>query len=346
MSRFFLLLLLVATRCAQAPPPPPAESEPEPRPASVRLLFAGDVMQHMPQVHAARRDTTFDYTEVFAAVRPRFAAADFVVVNLETTLTRTGRYSGYPLFRSPVELADALRAAGVDAAFTANNHCCDGGAEGIRTTAGELDRCGVLRTGSFVDSLDRAERHPLLVERCGVRLALFSYTYGTNGMPVPRGMEVNRIDTLRMADDLARVRGRVDCIVVGIHWGVEYARRESAEQRLLADFLRRHGADVVIGSHPHVVQPAEADSTHVTIYSLGNFVSNQRKRYTDGGIMASVEATKHPDGRMTYRLECIPVWVALPGYRILPPEAADTTELPAAYRTFRQDTAEVLASEV
>lgn len=338
MRTALFVLLLMAAGCTSVPPPPPACADPEPQPVCVRLLFAGDVMQHMPQVHAARRDTTFDYTEVFAAVRLRFEAADLAVVNLETTLTRTGRYSGYPLFRSPVELAGALREAGVDVAFTANNHCCDGGAEGIRTTAEELDRCGVLRTGSFVDSLDRAARHPLLVERRGVRLALLSYTYGTNGMPVPRGMEVNRIDTLRMADDLrAARRAGVDGIVVGIHWGIEYARRESAEQRALASFLRRHGADVVIGSHPHVVQPAEADSSHVVVYSLGNFVSNQRKRYTDGGIMASVEATKHPDGRMTYRLECIPVWVALPGYRILPPEALDSAALPPAYRTFRAD---------
>ncbi|WP_366143801.1 CapA family protein [uncultured Alistipes sp.] len=336
MRTALFALLLAAAGCTSTPPPPPPA--PEPQPVRVRLLFAGDVMQHMPQVRAAQLDTTFDYTEVFAAVRPRFEAADLAVVNLETTLTRSGRYTGYPLFRSPVELADALREAGVDVALTANNHCCDGGAEGIRTTARELDRCGILRTGSFVDSLDRAGRHPLLVERRGVRFALLCYTYGTNGMPVPRGMEVNLLDTLRMAGDLAAAqRAGADCIVACVHWGNEYERRENASQRALAAFLRRHGADLVVGSHPHVVQPAEADSTHVTLYSLGNFVSNQRKRYTDGGIMAAIEATKHPDGRMTYRLECIPVWVALPGYRILPPEAIDSAALPAAYRIFRAD---------
>ena len=159
-------------------------------------------------------------------------------------------------------------------------------------------------------------------------------------------MEVNRIDTLAIARDLDAVRGAVDCAVVCIHWGNEYERRENGEQRTLAAFLRRHGADVVIGSHPHVVQPAEADSAHVGVYSRGNFVSNQRKRHTDGGIMAAVEAVKHPDGRMTYRLECIPVWVALPGYRILPPEAADTAVLPPAYGVFRRDVAELLGGEV
>ena len=98
-----------------------------------------------------------------------------------------------------------------------------------------------------------------------------------------------------------------------------------------------HGADLVVGSHPHVVQPFEQDSTGAVFYSLGNFVSNQRRRYTDGGLVAAVEAVRHADGRMDYRLETAPVWVALPGYRILPPEAADTMSLPAAYGVFRAD---------
>lgn len=102
-------------------------------------------------------------------------------------------------------------------------------------------------------------------------------------------------------------------------------------------FWRRHGVGVVVGSHPHVVQPWEADSSHVVLYSLGNLVSNQRRRYTDGGLVASVEAVRHPGGRMNYRLETTPVWVSLPGYRILPPEAADTMALPAAYGLFRTD---------
>ena len=94
---------------------------------------------------------------------------------------------------------------------------------------------------------------------------------------------------------------------------------------------------MVVGSHPHVVQPWQADSSHVVLYSLGNLVSNQRRRYTDGGLVAAVGAVRHPDGRMSYSLEATPVWVALPGYRILPPEAADTMELPAAYGVFRTD---------
>ena len=223
-------------------------------------------------------------------------------------------------------------------AVLANNHCCDNGAEGIRTSVEELDRCGIRHTGAFVDSADYKKNNPLYLTHCGIRLAIVNYTYGTNGMPVPEGTVVNLIDTVRMAADLAAARASgVDFIVACVHWGDEYQRRENAAQRSLAAFLRRHGTDVVVGSHPHVIQPWVADSSHVVLYSLGNLVSGQRRRYTDGGLVATVEAVRHPEGRMTYRLETTPVWVSVPGYRILTPEAADTMTLPAAYGIFRAD---------
>lgn len=320
---------------------------PHPAPVCVRLLFAGDLMQHMPQVEAARRGEGFDYAPVFAAVKPRFEAADLVVVNLETTLTTTGHYTGYPCFRSPAALAPALRDAGVDAAMLANNHCCDGGKEGIATTTRELDACGIRRTGVFTDSLDSLRNNPLLFVRRGIVIALLNYTYSTNGMPVPEGMLVNRIDTARMAADIASARCRgAECVAVCIHWGNEYERRENATQRMLARSLRQAGADLIIGSHPHVVQPYVSDSLHAVFYSLGNFVSNQRRRYCDGGVMAEVTLTRRPDGGIAYAARAVPVWVALPGYRILPPEAADTMDLPAAYGVFRSDAAELLGTDL
>jgi len=342
-----IALTFAATCCTPAggpvqfAPPPPAGwtgPGPVPPPRRMRLFFGGDVMQHMPQVNAVRRGDGFDYEPVFRALEPRIKAADLAVVNLETTLTRRNTYTGYPLFRSPVALADALRDAGVDVAVLANNHCCDGGAEGIRTSIEELDRCGIRHTGVFADSVDYKANNPLYLTYCSMRLAIVNYTYGTNGMPVPKGTIVNLIDTVRIAADLAAARtAGVDFIVACVHWGDEYQRRENAAQRSLAAFLRRHGTDVVVGSHPHVIQPWTADSSHVVLYSLGNLVSGQRRRYTDGGLVAAVEAVRHPEGRMTYRLETTPVWVGIPGYRILTPEAADTMALPAAYRTFRDD---------
>lgn len=150
-----------------------------------------------------------------------------------------------------------------------------------------------------------------------------------------------------MVRDLERVRrDSVDCTIVCIHWGVEYERRENGSQRHLADLLRRHGADIIIGSHPHVVQPFRADSLHAVFYSLGNFVSNQRWRYSDGGLMAEVTATRRPSGRMSYTARPVPVWVLHPGYQIVPPEVGDTLPMAPAvraqYERFMEDTRRTL----
>ena len=188
-------------------------------------------------------------------------------------------------------------------------------------------------------------RHPLLLTRRNIPIALLNYSYSTNEIPVPQGTEVNFIDTVRMATDIAEARRRgARCVAVCIHWGNEYERKPNKTQRTIARNLRQAGADLIIGSHPHVVQPYEADSTHAVFYSLGNFVSNQRKRYCDGGLMAEITLTLHPDGHITYASEAIPVWVALPDYRILPVDVADTMELSDAYTTFRTDAAELLES--
>lgn len=319
-----------------------------------RLLFAGDVMAHLPQVTAARRaDGDYDFDGQFRLVRPIFEAADLVAVNLETTLSTREPYTGYPCFRSPAALARALRRAGVDVAVTANNHCCDHGTAGIGATLAALDDTGIRHTGTFVDTLRHGGDHPLRIEINGIRFALLNYTYGTNGLPVPAGVTVNRIDTTAIARALRAIdRRQTDCIVALMHWGNEYQRRPDAAQRALAAWLRRQGVDLVIGSHPHVIQPYEADSTGAVFYSLGNFVSNQRRRYCDGGLLAEVEVVKRIGNTparsvtMRYAARAIPVWVSLPGYRILPPQSIDTLDLPASARfaaeRFLNDTRQLL----
>ncbi len=311
--------------------------------ARVRLLFAGDAMCHSPQIEAARQtDGSLDFRGSFADVKQYFDRADIAVVNLETTISPDNRYSGYPTFSSPAEYAEALAWAGADIAMLANNHCCDRGARGIRSTVATLDRLGVAHTGAFADAADHERNRVLRVEHNGVKFAFVNYTYGTNGMPVPSDCMVNLMDTLLMAEDLRLAAEDADCVVACVHWGEEYRSRPSRNQHRVADFLRRHGADIVVGSHPHVVQPAKADSNGVIIYSLGNFVSNQRKRYCDGGIIAEVEVVKSAAGKCQYSLVVTPVWVALPGYRILPPEVAVkehlSTDKRANYEQFMYDT--------
>lgn len=309
----------------------------------VRLLFAGDAMCHSPQIAAAyQSDGTFDFRASFEPVKPYFDCADIAVVNLETTISPDDRYSGYPLFSSPVEYAEALAWVGTDVAMLANNHCCDRGGKGIRSTVTTLERVGVAHTGVFASAADHESNRVVRIERNGIKFAFVNYTYGTNGMPVPSGCVVNLIDTLRMAEDLRLAAEDSDCVVACVHWGEEYSRKPSGSQRRLADFMRRNGVDIIVGSHPHVVQPAKVDNGGVTIYSLGNFVSNQRKRYCDGGIIAEVEVVKPASGECSYSLRITPVWVSLPGYRILPPEVASkepmTTTQRAEYEQFMFDT--------
>lgn len=352
VNLLFALLLSAATLFVMLRSPIAASDEPAPAPpvpatCSVRLLFAGDLMQHAPQVQAARTADGFDYGACFANVRDRFCRADLAVVNLETTLSANGCYTGYPCFRSPVALADALQEIGADVAVLANNHCVDGGIDGVRTTIETLHARGIRHTGLFADSTDYQLNNPPYLHRNGIRFALLNYTYSTNGMPVPRPALVNELDTLRIADDLARIpRDRVDCLVACVHWGNEYQRHPDTSQRRLTDFLRRHGVDLIVGSHPHVVQPFVCDSTGITLFSLGNLVSNQRKRYTDGGLLAEIVVTRTGDGTLSYALEVTPVWVLCPGYRILPPEVGDTLCMPAAaraaYLRFMKDTREHL----
>lgn len=323
----------------------------EPQTDTIRLVFGGDLMQHMPQVDAARtEDGSYDYSRSTEYIAPLFRDADVAVLNLETTITTTGHYSGYPCFASPAELVDELNNMGIDIALLANNHCCDRSSRGIVTTIDELNKRNIAHAGVFEDSTDYRQNNICRFEAKGVRFALVNYTYGTNGIPVPKDRFVNLIDTNIIKRDLHSIpRDSVDCIVACMHWGNEYERRENREQRHLAALLQREGVDIIIGSHPHVVQPYYADSTSVTFYSLGNLVSNQRKRYTDGGLIAEVEIIRSDtiEG-LRYRAEAHPVWVLCPDYRILPRSVGDTltmsVESRKAYELFMSDTDKLLGN--
>lgn len=322
--------------------PPPTTLPVELPPQRLSIVFGGDVMQHLPQVTAAHRDTLFDYAECFRYIRPFLDSADLVIFNFETTVSPDGRYSGYPLFASPAALADALRDCGVNAVVMANNHVMDRGRAGFEATLAALDDAGIKHTGVFRDSTQFFCNNPLFLEKNGFRLALLNYTYGTNGMPVPQGVIVNRIDTTRIAADLQRIdRALTDHIIIFFHWGDEYSMRPNREQQELSRWCHAQGVDFVIGSHPHVLQPLEPVTdtggrlTGLTAYSLGNLVSNQRQRHTDGGMLLRVDISRDgaaPDKPAANRIDAgyLLTWVDTPildgrrTYRILPAPVADT----------------------
>ena len=325
---------------------------------TVRIVAAGDLMQHIPQVFAARLkgDTTkYDYTPSFRYVASRFRDADLSIVNLETTLSESGPYYGYPCFKSPAEVADAMLDMGIDVAALANNHCCDRGAYGIKSTADILDKRAIARVGVYRDSVEYKANNVLYIKRGGISFAIVNYTYGTNGINVPTGMVVNLLDSVAMQRDLASInRDSVDCVIAVVHWGNEYEHQPNREQRKMADFMRRSGVDIILGSHPHVVQPFEVDDKSITLYSLGNFVSNQRTRYRDGGLIATIDVTivergegdVVADRKMKYDLGITPVWVHLPDYAVIPPEVGDVMEMNydsrRRYNVFMSDTRELL----
>ena len=190
--------------CRYEPVAEPEIEKPAETVRRARLLFAGDVMCHMPQVIAARSDSGYDFKGSFAGVKPYFDRADMAIVNLETTVSSNGRYSGYPSFSSPPELIDALHWLGVDVALLANNHCCDRGRRGISSTIDKLDGCRIAHTGVFRSPEEYSSTNPLRFEIDSISFAMLNYTYGTNGLEIPDGYKVNLTDTLALKTDLAK----------------------------------------------------------------------------------------------------------------------------------------------
>lgn len=289
---------------------------------TLRLLFTGDIMGHSPQIASARVGASqeYDYRPCFQYIKSILQQADLAIGNLELTLPGKPPYTGYPMFRSPDALAVALKDAGLDILMTANNHSNDSHGAGVVNTIRTVEDLGFLQSGTFRNQRDRDAFYPLMVYKNGFKLAFLNYTYDTNGVPTQAPTIVNLIDTVRMGLDLAEARARKPhFIIVEMHWGVEYQLQENAEQRRLARFLIRNGADMVIGMHPHVVQPIRSERVTlsdgsrkeaIVVYSLGNFISNQQQPNTDGGILFQVDLLKtkgSPQVRVGQH-GIIPIW--------------------------------------
>ena len=276
-------------------------------PQEITIIFGGDVMMHYPQISAAKqKGNTYDFSSTFKHIKPYWEDADAVIVNLETTLSDT-EFSGYPMFAAPYQLAQDLKKSGITHIVTANNHTCDKKAVGISKTIKYLNEAGLYHTGSFNNTADYNSRTPLFIEKAGLKVALLNYTYGTNGMPIPRGKIVSIIDTTSIRKDIIKAQNaKATNIITFMHWGNEYKSEPSKAQTDLARWLHRAGVDIVVGSHPHVVQPLEYEVgvdeiSGVTIYSLGNLVSNQRKRRTDGGINVKLKIARE-NGKSKYTM--------------------------------------------
>ena len=248
-------------------------------PDSLLLLFTGDIMQHLPQIKSAYdlEKQDYDYMPCFRYVQKHWQQADWVIGNLETTLSNRD-FTGYPRFTAPWQLVRDLKHSGMDVLVTANNHTCDQGIRGIRQTIHYMDSIGILHTGTFVDSVSR---QPLILDKNGFRIALLNYTYGTNGLPIPKGCVVPLLDTVEIQQDIAQAKAKgVEHIIAFLHWGEEYRHTPNKQQKEWGDWIEKQGVDIIVGSHPHVVQTMQyilqdTDTVGVRIYSLGNYISNQ-----------------------------------------------------------------------
>ncbi len=267
------------------------------------LVFAGDAMQHKAQLDAASAGAGhYDYSRCFQDISGIVGCADYAVVNLETPVG-SAPHSGYPCFNAPVEFVDALADAGFDMFLTSNNHALDKGAKGLRSTIKALDARNLDHVGTYTNDSTRTTALPMVVDVKGFLIGFLNYTYGTNGIQPRDGVAVDYIDRELIRSDVNAARSAgAELIAVCIHWGDEYKLLPNKTQRELADWLEEIGVDMIIGGHPHVIQPMEfranryhPDRNVLLIYSLGNFISNMKTTDTRGGALAHVRLFRGDD---------------------------------------------------
>lgn len=259
----------------------------------------GDILIHDTVYQDAYNGSQYNFNPIFENVKSMMESPDVLTANQESMLGGVDiGVSSYPTFNSPHEVADALVHSGVDIVSIANNHTLDKGERGILSATDYLNSIGLPHVGSFLNQEDRKKLR--IINKNGIKLAFLSYTYGTNGIPIPDGKDflVNLINLDLMSDEILRAKKEADVVIMSIHWGNEYQRIPTNEQKDLANFLASQGVDIIFGSHPHVLQPMEWINTEdggksFVIYSLGNFISGQVRDYKDIGGMATVEITKH-----------------------------------------------------
>lgn len=283
--------------------------EPEVVETKLSLIMVGDCLIHSAIYADAKEGNTYNFTKMLTEMKPIISKYDLAFYNQESILGGTALgLSSYPRFNSPQEIGDAFLDLGFNLVSLANNHTLDMGEKGIRASLeywDEKEKSGIMTAGSYSSFEDRDT--DVIMEKNGIKYTLLSYTTTTNGLNRPNGKEylVNVYDKDQVKKDIERLRGKVDLLMVAMHWGVEYTHTPSAEQEEIAKYLSSLGVDIIIGHHPHVIQPIDFIGNTMVIYSLGNFIASQQgivARHT--GLMASVTVHKTTvDGKSTITLE-------------------------------------------
>lgn len=322
------------------------------------ILATGDLMMHMPTVRSGYKDGTYDFDYIFSYIKDYVGKADYAVVNLETTLSGTDKkqYTGFPKFNSPDAVAKAAASGGFDLMLTANNHCYDYGTAGMLRTLETIKAAGLDTLGTYSKA---DEPNYLVKELGGIKVGMINYTYGDIGKD-PNRPFINGLQTDTAASGLTNVfsyamlelfysevenqisamrAAGADAIVLFIHWGDEYTTKVNSHQKEIAQKMCDLGVDVIAGSHPHVVQTMEMltstkDASHQTLvlYSMGNFLSNQRSNnislttgQSEDSVLFYFTFVKYSNGSVVLEsVKIQPTWVLIRGsgdgrtYHILP----------------------------
>jgi poly-gamma-glutamate synthesis protein (capsule biosynthesis protein) len=302
---------------------------------SVKISAAGDIMFHMSQINGGYDENTdtYNFKPFFEEIKPFIEEADISIANFEGTtagLENGNVYKAWPVFNVPDETLDAVKYAGFDILSTVNNHSIDMGKDGIIRTIEQIEKRNMMKVGTR-KSPD--EERVLIIEENDIKIAVIAYTYGCNGLeqyltPEELDYMVNIIDEEKINEDIIYSKENdTDFIIAFMHWGGEYQRDPSLPQKDLADKMLSMGVDVILGSHPHVIQDSktlEYDGEKKFIaYSMGNFISNQRYEtlaheypnlnmyYTEDGVIVNLELEKDFETEEAYikNIDFVPTWV-------------------------------------
>lgn len=316
---------------------------------SATIVFAGDAMQHGKQLQMATTDKgTYDFTASFLPITEWVSAADYAVVNLETPLGDSD-FKGYPEFNAPVAYAESLKKAGFDLFLLANNHALDRRDKGLRRTIALLDSMKVDNIGAYTNAEYRKKKMPFIKNIKGFKVGMLNYTYGTNGIPIREDVVIDMINNDKMAADIKATRDAgAELVVVNIHWGDEYKLLPPESVKRIADFLCKQDVDMVIGGHPHVIQPMEVRTNPTTgkpvllVYSMGNLISNMTTPVASrGGAMVKTVIERDENGVARFKSAEYMPHFTVPGksfkdnYRVvmLPTDDKVDSDIPSEYRS-------------
>ncbi|MDR1100684.1 MAG: CapA family protein [Treponema sp.] len=279
--------------------PAPGE-EPAPRPDYLTLVAAGDNLFHAPMIRPDPKTGLYDFTASYAEIKALVEPADIAFINQETVFGGAASgFSGYPRFNTPAEVGAALAGAGFDVINHATNHIMDKGEGAVFATMNYWDTVPGVQYLGIYRSPEERETKKVIIEKNNISAGFLAYTYGTNGLPVPRDKPylVSLINETMMEKEIAALRPLCDFLVVSMHWGEEYRHTATGEQKRLARFLANQGVDLILGHHPHVIEPYEYldrpdGGKTLCFYSLGNFLSAQQSGATQLGVLAYIRIKK------------------------------------------------------